>query len=206
MNYDPYLVLDLPLWKRDGSHFISDDQYGHLITNSGSIWTPDGRWFDGVDDNISCGSSPALNLHNDFTMEAWIKTNYTTTNQHVLWWGAEANGQRRSMWIELVSGYLLFSGYGVPANIESAFNVADGRWHYCVITLDSHDQIVIYVDGEIVKTGSPTLNTFTYAGTYLGAESAGALSELFKGTMKQVRITRRVFPPQEVSRNYLITR
>ena len=53
---NPNLVLYLPLWKLDGSSFMSKDACGHLCTVTGALWRPDGRYFDGTDDDITIGS------------------------------------------------------------------------------------------------------------------------------------------------------
>src|SRR3990167_5915362 len=53
---DPSLVLYLPLWKKDGSSFMSDDAYGHLATVTGATWGSQGRTFDGVDDLIEANT------------------------------------------------------------------------------------------------------------------------------------------------------
>lgn len=60
---DPTCVLYLPLYKLPGEVFYSRDRGWQKATNSGSIWTPKGRFFDGVDDYVNLGASPAL----DFT-------------------------------------------------------------------------------------------------------------------------------------------
>ena len=71
---DPYCKLYLPLWKLDGDSFADHSAYGHLCTNYGSLWTPQGRSFDGVDDYVDCGNDTSLNFDmNDFTVEVWAK-------------------------------------------------------------------------------------------------------------------------------------
>ena len=76
---DPYCKFYLPLWKLDGDSFADRSAYGHLCTNYGSLWTPRGRSFDGVDDYVDCGN---LNLdwnNINFTVEAWAKLEVDNT-------------------------------------------------------------------------------------------------------------------------------
>src|SRR4030042_2091010 len=70
---DPSLVLYLPLPKLDGASFISGDACGHPIVNSGAFWTPRGRSFDGIDDLIDCGGSPAFDSQ-QYTLTCWFRT------------------------------------------------------------------------------------------------------------------------------------
>ncbi len=70
---DMSLVLDLPLFGVGGASFISRDVYGHRFTATGTPWTSHGRDFDGVDDCLQCNDSPALDITESLTLEAWIK-------------------------------------------------------------------------------------------------------------------------------------
>ena len=71
--FDPSLVLYLPLYGQDGASFMSQDAGGHLCAVTGALWRPDSRYFDGIDDKINCGHSPALNLTSGVTVEVWFK-------------------------------------------------------------------------------------------------------------------------------------
>src|SRR3990167_7681164 len=75
--YDSSLVLYLPLWKLDGSSFMSKDAYGHLCTVTGATWSKQGRIVDGTDDKLALSdtdaSSPLNFTTSDFTLEMWLK-------------------------------------------------------------------------------------------------------------------------------------
>ena len=77
-------VLYLPLWKRDGASFMSDDAYGHLCTANGCLWTPQGRRLDGTDDKLTVSAASSLDCTNALTVATWI-------NQTVLTHGAIVN-------------------------------------------------------------------------------------------------------------------
>jgi len=84
--YDPNLVLYLPLHKLDGTSFMSQDHYGHLIQNNGTLWRPDGRefGFGGVLDdymvlNDGVATSPLNFTSEDFSMIFRIKPTLTAT-------------------------------------------------------------------------------------------------------------------------------
>ena len=72
-QYDPSLMLYLPLYELDGAKIMSRDGYGTLCTVTGAMWTPQGHKFDGVDDNINCGNADAIAyLPNGFTFNVWV--------------------------------------------------------------------------------------------------------------------------------------
>jgi len=72
---DPSLVLYLPLYELDGVAFTSKDHYGHLATVTGAVWRPDGRSFDGTDDNVTVPDCAGLSGLSAMTVMAWGKTN-----------------------------------------------------------------------------------------------------------------------------------
>lgn len=71
--FKPSLVLYLPLWKKDGANFLSEDAYGHQSSVTGAKWTPQGRYFDGTDDVIIVPNKSCLQIVDDITIIAWIK-------------------------------------------------------------------------------------------------------------------------------------
>ncbi len=64
-SYNPIpsnCVLYLPLWDPglSGLVFKSIDPYGHTCTVTGAVYGSDGYTFDGLDDNINCGSAASI--------------------------------------------------------------------------------------------------------------------------------------------------
>lgn len=72
---DPSCVLYLPLWKRGGSSFPSDDRYGSLVTVvGGAEKTPKGRIFDNSDDHLTLPAAGPYNLTSeDISIIVWLK-------------------------------------------------------------------------------------------------------------------------------------
>lgn len=54
---DPALVLYLPLWMLDAGPLMSRDYNGYSVTRTGTIWTPQGHIFDGIDDSLTLGDT-----------------------------------------------------------------------------------------------------------------------------------------------------
>ncbi|MBM3131920.1 MAG: LamG domain-containing protein [Chloroflexi bacterium] len=76
-SIDP--VLYMPLWKRDGTQFPSDDPRRQAMTVTGALWTPQGRWFDGSDDQISIPHNAACQgVNGKLTLSWWMKAEIDT--------------------------------------------------------------------------------------------------------------------------------
>lgn len=82
---DPACVLYLDLSKKDGNSFRSGDRYGRLCTNTGTKATPQGRYFDGMDDRILVQDFyPALSTISAFSFIGWLKTlTFLPENPHL---------------------------------------------------------------------------------------------------------------------------
>ena len=79
-QFDPNLVLYLPLYKLDGASFKSADRYSHLCTVTGALWTPQGRTFDGTDDYITVPHNAVFDFGTGaFTWIVWFKSGDTAT-------------------------------------------------------------------------------------------------------------------------------
>ena len=90
---DSYCKLYLPLWKLDGDSFADHSAYGHLCTNYGSLWTPQGRSFDGVNDYVEmAGTENMINGLKTGTIELWLKTpGRSTKHRGIVGWRNDFN-------------------------------------------------------------------------------------------------------------------
>jgi len=68
------LIFYAPLWSIELSEdeFDTKDTYSHSCTNTETLWSSEGRYFDGTDDIISCGSASILDNLAPITIIAWI--------------------------------------------------------------------------------------------------------------------------------------
>ncbi len=195
---DPSLVLYLPLYELDGASFMPRDAYGHLCTVTGALWTPRGRSFDGIDDYIACGSAPSLSNTLSLSIEAWIRGNETGRTQRIVNGGPAWFDQRilnsNQFQIEILNGAAWVAVNG------GAF--AKDMWYHLVSTYnDANDAVALYVDGNIIKTG--TIVAAQRAGRVdIGGFQAG---EYFNGRISEVRIYAKALTPVEVISKYLAT-
>ena len=210
MNFiiDPSLVLYLPLYELDGSSFTSRDACGHLCTITGALWRPDGRSFDGNDDEIDCGNVldtvPA-----GLSYGAWIKPTdkgaaghgwlekYNIVNQdRIFAYYDENNDKFVAAWEENDNGVVTLS---------SSTGKSPDTWYFVFFTWSVSDGTVLYVDGEI-EDSDATATTLMRDGTarnlLLGMSPNGRL----KGLIGEAWVYHRALAQMEIQYNYLATK
>ena len=215
---DPNLVLYVPLWKRDGSTFMSEDHYGHLATVTGALWRPDGRYFDGVDDDIRI-TNPSFLDDTQGTIEFWCKTTaggtvYPLSSSVVGTADDEIQvsvntdiGNRRSGFVLLLNGSASFASF---TPIDS---IILDTWHHIVWTSDG-SLVRGYIDGANVAL---TVNVGTNTGQWfasapdsnvltLGGVLRATLVGDYTGIIGEVRLYNRALTPLEIQHNYLATK
>ncbi len=209
--YDPSLVLYLPLWKRDGASFMSDDAYGHLCTVTGASWTPSGRSSNGVSDKIEMSDHASLNLTTAITVEVWVspdatnpasygrylgKTNAANNlNSYAI--GMEVADETNVRW-DLTGLSVLNSGTGKV--IPSVFNHIVGTYKN-----SGANNNIIYIKGVNVASATETASITTKDGVLRLYNGAGT-TQWWKGIIGEVRIYNRALSPLEVQQNYLATK
>ena len=125
MDYirDNSLVLDLPLYKLDGTKFKSQDAYGHLCTVTGALWRLTHRNFDG-DDDINLSDPAALGL-TALTILVWVNQSLAGTSQSLVSKGTSDNGSNYMFYCN--NGQLRFlHGTGGASEIEASTDTFTG--------------------------------------------------------------------------------
>jgi hypothetical protein len=196
--YDPTLALYLPLWKKDGASFRSDDRHGHLCTRTGALWRPDGYSFDG-DDWIDCSSSSVLNITDVITVFMWFKMADDANYNYVLL-AKTAN----------VAILRLRSGHGSPLRISwklgatesnSSAQVVAGNWYSLAVTFNNAvatGNKKIYLNGKLDIAYTQAGNMPDTAGSplYIGKNTAAWANH--NGSVGEVAIWRRESSPHEI--------
>ena len=201
---DPYCKFYLPLWKLDGDSFADHSAYGHLCTNYGSLWTPQGRSFDGVDDYVDCGNDTSLNITDAITLEAWVRTSDTSKDDQIIVGQIDTSIINRNYNLINTFGRIKFEhGDGVNSETFTTNNiVVDGTWQHIVFTGISKGATKIYVNGVVVKAGIlayDIVNTTT-----VQKNIGGWFAGYFNGLIDEVRIYSRALTPREILDHYII--
>ncbi|MFC1914369.1 LamG domain-containing protein [Chloroflexota bacterium] len=188
---------------------MSRDAYGHLCTVTGALWRPYGRYFDGADDGINCGNSPALGFGTgDFTLEVWVYcngyVNNGSTHNGIVVRGTLTAGNTGMYGI-----YLLNTNkpkFSIDTDVNSAMATVhdiSGGWHH-LIGLRNGSAIALYVDTVQDGMGTNSGSTDSSLDLVLGRDTG--VYRYFDGTIGEVRISNRALNPQEIQRNYLSTK
>jgi hypothetical protein len=190
-------VAPIAHWKfDDGSGGTAVDTMGNADgTISGASWTTGyssgGLQFDGVDDEVDCGTGASLGGQTNFTIMAWIKTSAAGGNQLII---QQRNGGYNGEYQFQVnsSGGLYFMVYGNSAyqwQLNTAAIVNDGQWHFVAAVRDGANGY-IYIDGNTTAAASGTgtirdLNPGISVG--IGRDIRDNNTQ-FNGTIDEVRI------------------
>ena len=205
--FDPSLVLYLPLYQLDGASFVSRDAYGHLCTVTGAVWRPNGKYFDGTDDEIDCGNHPSLDITTAITIEVWL--NLSNLNDRTLIGKMEsiAGGRQCALQID-TNGYRLILRKDDDATWINLTNgnssLQTNTWYHIAASWDGVN-VRYYLNGQ--ADGSPSAS-----GTMLSTTTNVRLgrnqndSSYLNALIGEARIYSRALSREEIQHNYLATK
>jgi hypothetical protein len=160
---DPSLVLYLPLYERDGASFISRDLYGRSCTVTGTLWRPNGRYFDGTDDSINCGSDAVLPLgSSDRTVTVWFKPE--STNSKFFGYGTYQQDEAFEFQFQATNKIAII---GHTNNYQGEKVLSVGEWHHFVAVVKGSN-IKSYINTELDIDTTHSLNTTAGGNIYIG--------------------------------------
>jgi len=220
-------VLYLPLYKLPGASFKSLDAYGHLATVTGALWTPQGRTFDGLDDNISIPDAPSLSFgdgstDSPFSVGIWVKIADISADGKTLVCKWDNDVAFMTEWLFNLSAsrlYLnLFDGATGAAYIgrnTPLLDDYDDMWMFLYATYDgsrTSEGSKIYLDASRIdnlniSAGAYTAMHDSNQAVLIGARTTNAvLGQLTKGTFGEVWTDNRVLTLAEIQRIYNLTK
>ncbi len=199
----------MPLWKKDaptGQAFMSDDAYGHLCTVAGALWTPQGRSFNGLADEIDIATSTAFDISDAITIEGWLQITTVVNMAGFL--------SRSTGWVvrESPTGQLSFLPF-INAGWQDGGSItplSTNQWSHIVFTYSSiSKQALGYLNADLKNT-----TIFSGFASYLLGTGA-AIVQLgydvlngifFNGQLGEVRIYNRVLSALEIQALYHLTK
>ncbi len=202
-------VLYVPLWKRDGVQFLSEDGYGHLCSVIGATLGLQGRTFDGIDDQITMPVGTNNFTTENFTLEAWVKFTSLTTAPYIINNSNSTSTVGYELYVQ-ANGALTISTCKVGGgqySYTAAGGITAGVWLDCVGVRNGASGLlyvngVNYVDTAAVHQDPATSTELLRLGYY----GSGTPNYILTGTMGEVRIYNRALTALEVQRNYLSTK
>ena len=194
--FDPSCFLFLPFYRLDGDSFASQDKYGHLFTNRGMTWLPEGNYLDGTA-CADCPPNSGLDTARFVTFEAYVEfESFSSFN-----WMLGMRGAHYGYVFYVISSRLDFQPNG-GTHYNSISTVPLNRpIHVAISYSKDAGEMSFYLNGQldVVRTGfSSDLNTG-------GLVSIGALnsSPLYPchGTFFFEAVYSRVLSSVEISRH-----
>lgn len=149
-----------------------------------------GRWFDGVDDDITFPNESNYDLQPPFTIECWIKTeDQDGTPTYIYGKGLTSSGQNYALFITGgENAYFQVYHDGAEGGAGTS-DVMDNDWHH-IAGVHHGDKLHLYVDGKLEMidnslTGAIDLNNDplnigdTDEGTWAGYQGQVARARLW---------------------------
>jgi hypothetical protein len=172
---------------------------GTLINGVGYGTANNGHFiFDGTNDQIQISQigSALLSGSQDFTISAWVQSsggtgtifaNYLAGNLQVLY-----SPSYIGLWLNGAVAYANTATY-YSANIVNL-----------VAQRSSGTNITIYLNGQVIKTGTSNSTIGTTLDFRIGANTANG--ELFQGKLYNIQVYNRALTAQEIRQNYNATK
>ena len=158
--------------------------------------------FDGSNDYVDCGNHESLNITDEITIEAWVKTSTLQTNKYIV---SKPKTETGSNGWDLNTGdsdnklRIITSGIS-PWSFQVDANIYDGVCHHLIGEYDGTKHY-IYIDGALIDSQDATGSIETNANNlYIGRLSNYGL--YFNGTIALVRIYNRGLSSKEIWQLY----
>jgi hypothetical protein len=224
---DPSCLLALDLTKKDGAAFRSDDQYGSKFQKVGAVWSPQGIYFDGVDDGLLLQhSSPVFSIgYSALTILAWVKYNSfpagNGTQQSISFSFSEFTGVRYGWWFGKhwnadYWGFINFYGNAILSQqaLCHVSLIPLNTWHFFVARFLagnslSNGFIQCYMDGKLLIEESnvlmlPVASSPANRDTYIGA--ANGMPPTLNGYINSVIALKRCLSLIEINEYFQQTK
>ncbi|QCR22822.1 LamG-like jellyroll fold domain-containing protein [Pontibacter sp. SGAir0037] len=178
--------------------------------------TPVEGLFDGAQQFNGKGNSITINEiqnfewgpNSNFTIEFWVKTTGTSSEEQVII-GRSASDSQFRWWVGIdAAGNTVFEMYDAMGigfrMLERDVKINDGRWHHVAVVRDGINLMnKLYIDGYKVEESK-----FTYKGNFESNSpvSIGSMSLLnryfFSGTLDEVMVYKRALGENEMRARY----
>ena len=214
---DPALCLYVPLWKRDGPIFESDDAYGHLCTVTGALWTPQGRSFDGAgaaDDFISIPAHASLANLAEVTYLVWIQWVGTIASDRRIITNTELTTAGKRMVVLATTTNLYLGAKCATTEAHSIFTnlFSYVGWHHLMVTYNHNTDKILYLRRNGVAV-APDVG-FTAGAGALVDDSANnwtiggmaTVARSWNGIISEIVASNRILTNAEGDNHYLATR
>jgi hypothetical protein len=190
---------DVKLSVRDAIY--SDDAIGHSGTVTGSIWTPQGRYFDGTDDVIDFGDKLELDITGQITLIATARFDRVSGLQYLIGRDNDAGSRNYGLFTNVAGVNMLIRQSSVSKVTATSQMVTVGDWWVGGTYDGAH--VLAYVNG--MQDGTPVVTTgaIDNLDVSLTVGRCENDSRQFQGVIKTVWVFNRAFNPSEMMAHYI---
>ena len=167
------------------------DSVVHTSNDGFPCWyTPSGQWMYSSDEGLPTRSSP-------WTQTVWVKCETNPIGQTIVLAFGHLGASRGGQALSFVNKTAIRSVGGVGQDFSTDPGVIDPLiWNHVAITYDG-STIAIYVNGEVVKSGSHSKRIRLYGSNGLGIGGCDWETP-FQGWIRDARIYNRALSPSEI--------
>ena len=198
----------MPLYELEGSSFASTDRYGHLCSATGTVTTPQGKAFDGIDDTIFVPDDILLGRSPPWTLELWGNM---VANQASGSFGGTLYSCAQAAWIQIFIDRVTLNiriATSTPSQNVIIVNTAmtTGTFHHLVISCagPGTNETSVYFDGNL--SGQTTINTVVTGNTTERIGWDGNPGSQLNGYIAEVVVYDRALLQPDVTANYEATK
>jgi len=178
-----------------------DDSATSGWTANNRKWGAGALMLDGSNDYVNVPNHSDLQITNNLTVSAWIKTNGSTGNTQCI------IRKNYNYWLGVINGSYTTIGANVyttswdGTSFTKPPSYFEDDWHHIAMTYDG-STLKLYLDGKLdnSKNISGTLNT-TSQPLHIGSAS-WTTAEYYKGLIDSASIYNRVLSEEEILSNY----
>lgn len=195
---EPGLIAYYPLNEAKGTEIRDYSVYSRHAQMQSGIWfgctAPIGNpghpviQFDGVNDYIEIASHSRLNLTNNFTLEAWVKTKKLNGIQRIF-------SKAGAYGFGLIGEQIRFTTYGRQDYDTNKAKLAVDTWYHLAVVLDRNNTAHFYVDGELIQSINGTQSALVSSNA---CEIGRYNSELWQGNLSEIRLWNTTRSPSEI--------
>ena len=174
------------------------------VLTQAPLWKPGqiqgGLNFNGTDQFVEVTHNNTLSLNQEMTFSAWVKASDVSAGNRTIVSNGTASSSNSNYWFGTIADELAF-GFWANGSFNTVrttnANLQTSLWtHLSASFSNTSNQVVLYIDGVEVASGSINDNPTTASDNVLIGASAN--DEFWHGTLDEVRIFNRVLDANEV--------
>ncbi|ELS02293.1 laminin G domain-containing protein [Xenococcus sp. PCC 7305] len=172
-----------------------------LSFNNGTIATVQSKSFvlDGVNDYVEINIDEP---ETEITHELWFKTTDANTGIFSIISGTVTASTGSDRHLYLNNGNIYARVHAGEVINSNGLNLADGQWHHLAHVIGSSvGGQKLYIDGQLVDSGTKTASDFNWQTKALIGYSIDATNDYFNGEIQDVRIWNQARTQQQIQQN-----